>query len=221
MHGFVSLLSAGSEPAECISVQANEVFQKREHWKVKWRDAEWLCESQPVLGKDGTQIQLHPKQLHAMLLTCLCIILPIQAFPFPGAAGPSLPPPITPGEKSRLLEASPQAATLPERQNRLLGFFCGTKLIFFLLVLSGPAVFANSISWENLRLTLAWSSKILTSPLKTQNHPSLWMQEKIYQWTTTIKKPHTTTQRKKTIERNQIKSYFFLVFSNVFSSVKN
>lgn len=131
MHGFISLLSAGSEPAACIPARAHEAFQKREHRKAKWRDAEQLCESQAVLGMDGRQILLHPKQLHSVLLSCLCIILPIQAFPYPHATGPSLLPPITPRDKRRLLEASSEAGTLPERRSRLLGFFCGVRLIFF------------------------------------------------------------------------------------------
>lgn len=219
MHGFISLLSAGSEPADHIPARAHEAFQKREHRKAKWRDAQRLCESQAVLGMDGRQILLHPKQLRSVLLSCLCIILPIQAFPYPQDTGPSLLPPITPRDKRRLLEASPQAGTLPERRSRLLGLFCGVKLIFFFsLFFQGLLVLPILFHKENLRLTLAWSSKLLSSPLKAQNHPSLWMQENnINEQQQQKKKTQTKTTHnnptKRTIEikLTHISSWFSLL----------
>jgi len=150
-----------------------KLMKSSRNWSTKqWRDAERLCERQAVLGMDSRQSLLHPKQLHSMPLTRLGIVLPTQAFPDPGPAGPSLPPPITLGDNRRLLEASPQAATWPEGQNRLLGVSVGSSCFFFSLFFQSPLILPILFHKENLSLSLLWSSKILTSPLKAYNHPS-------------------------------------------------
>lgn len=166
---------------------------------------------------DGKQILLQPKQLHSVLFSCLCITVTCKPSLSQLSQVSLLPLPapweIKAGYWRQILKQ-------PLSQRDLIGCmdFSGVKLFFsffFQSLLILPILFPK----ENPTLTLTGSTKILTSPLKAHNQPS--SQSMDAREDKSINNEKTPTQQpflKKEIRLIQV---FFLIFSNMFSSVIN